>query len=79
MSQNTGDTRKELQISLQLFAEQHPEQRNTADQMLAFLHSHTDCFKRSCKPGHFTGSAWLINPAGDKVLLTLHHKLQRWM
>ena len=79
MSQNTGDKREDLQISLQLFAELHPEQRNTADQMQAFLHSHTDCFKRSCKPGHFTGSAWLINPAGDKVLLTLHHKLQRWM
>ena len=79
MSQNAEDKREEVQFSLQHFAKQHPEQDHTADQMLDFMRNHVDCFKRSCMPGHFTGSAWLINPAGDRVLLTLHHKLQRWM
>ncbi len=47
--------------------------------MLRFLRSTPDCFERSNKEGHFTGSAWLVNPAGDKALLTLHRKLKRWM
>lgn len=69
----------ELEKSLQIFANKHPEQTETADRMLTFLRTQKNCFLRSCKPGHFTGSAWLINPGGDKILLTLHHKLQRWM
>jgi len=44
-----------------------------------FLESSTCCFERSHLPGHVTGSAWLLNPSGDCVLLTFHHKLQRWL
>lgn len=47
--------------------------------MLRFITSAPDCFERSHTEGHITGSAWLVNPSGEKVLLTLHHKLQRWM
>lgn len=47
--------------------------------MLEFIRNTPDCFSRSNKEGHITGSAWLINPAGDKALLTLHRKLKRWM
>lgn len=54
------------------------EARDSA-RMLSFLGAHPDCFERSCKPGHFTGSAWLINATGDSVLLTHHKKLGRWL
>lgn len=37
------------------------------------------CFRRDCWPGHFTGSAWLVSPAGTEVLLTHHRKLERWL
>ena len=47
--------------------------------MLDFVRSTPHCFERSHAAGHMTGSAWLLNPAGDKALLTLHHNLQRWM
>ncbi len=40
---------------------------------------HADCFERSCIPGHFTGSAWLVDRAGQRVLLTHHRKLDRWL
>jgi 8-oxo-dGTP pyrophosphatase MutT (NUDIX family) len=79
MSEAPGNDGQELENALLFYAEKHPEQRETAARMLHFLHTHADAFKRSCQPGHFTGSAWLINPAGDKVLLTLHRKLQRWL
>lgn len=47
--------------------------------MLAFLESHEDCFERSCIPGHFTASAWLLSHDMKQVLLMHHTKLQRWL
>lgn len=79
MNAATGDKRDNLLKSLKIFAEQHPEQLETAARMTDFIRAHKNCFERSCKPGHITGSAWLTNPGGDKVLLTLHRKLKRWM
>lgn len=29
--------------------------------------------------GHVTGSAWVVHPSEDKVLLTHHHKLGIWV
>lgn len=36
-------------------------------------------FHRHHPPGHFTGSAWLVSGDGQRVLLTHHRKLQRWL
>jgi 8-oxo-dGTP pyrophosphatase MutT (NUDIX family) len=44
-----------------------------------FAEQHPDCFERSCVPGHLTGSAWLVDRAGRRVLLTHHRKLNRWL
>jgi len=30
-------------------------------------------------PGHFTGSAFIVHPSEDRVLLTLHAKLKKWV
>lgn len=74
-----NDYRAETCKALQNFSKRHPDQQDIADTMLQFICNTPDCFERSQKSGHITGSAWLVNPAGDKVLLTLHHKLGRWM
>jgi 8-oxo-dGTP pyrophosphatase MutT (NUDIX family) len=79
MSVQEADFRAPLCKALQKYAESHPEQKITADRMLDFVRSTPHCFERSHAAGHMTGSAWLLNPAGDKALLTLHHNLQRWM
>lgn len=79
MSVQEADFRAPLCKALQKYAERHPEQKITADRMLDFVRSTPHCFERSHAAGHMTGSAWLLNPAGDKALLTLHHNLQRWM
>lgn len=75
----TKQKRAELCQALEFFAQKHLEQKLTADSIITFISKHADCFARSCTVGHITGSAWLVNPAGDKALLTLHHNLQRWM
>lgn len=79
MSQKQENSRARLCKELLFYAQKHPEQREIADKIRHFVQSTPDCFKRSHESGHITGSAWLINPAGDKALLTLHHKLKRWM
>lgn len=38
-----------------------------------------DPFLRERLGGHFTGGAWLIDRAGERVLLTHHRKLGRWL
>lgn len=38
-----------------------------------------DPFARERLAGHFTGSAWLVDRSGERVLLTHHRKLGRWL
>jgi 8-oxo-dGTP pyrophosphatase MutT (NUDIX family) len=38
-----------------------------------------DPFRRERLAGHFTGSAWLVDRSGTRVLLTHHRKLGRWL
>ncbi len=45
----------------------------------AFVRGHADCFERSCAPGHVTGSALVVSPDLNEVLLTLHGKLGLWL
>lgn len=38
-----------------------------------------DPFTRSRLAGHFTASAWLVDGAGERLLMTHHRKLDRWL
>lgn len=46
---------------------------------IEFVQAYADCLLRSCVPGHLTGSAWILSPDRRKVLLTHHHKLDKWL
>ncbi|HEV2621635.1 MAG TPA: NUDIX hydrolase [Frateuria sp.] len=54
-------------------------QHGVADRFLTFLASDPNVFERSHAAGHFTGSAWLVSADGERVLLTHHRKLERWL
>lgn len=73
------DERAPLCAALRAYMQHHPERKETAERILRFVEMTPDCFCRTHAAGHITGSAWLLNPAGDKALLTLHRKLKRWM
>jgi 8-oxo-dGTP pyrophosphatase MutT (NUDIX family) len=60
-------------------ADAAPAQRDAADRMLAFAHEHPDALLRSCLEGHFTGSALVVDAAGERALFLFHRKLQRWL
>ncbi len=46
--------------------------------IISFVENNPDCFKREAPHGHITGSAWVINPGRDKVVLLHHRKHDRW-
>lgn len=50
------------------------------DRFLAHLAEHPDDgWLRSCPGAHLTASSLICSPAGDRVLLVRHKKLQRWL
>ena len=55
------------------------EQRSLRDAYLAHLACHPDGMERACRIGHLTASALVMNASGDRVLLTLHPKVGRWL
>lgn len=50
----------------------------TAD-TIRFVEARADCLLRSCVPGHLTGSAWIVDRARRRTLLTRHLKLNKWL
>ena len=46
--------------------------------ILAFLAAHEDAFLRTNLVAHMTASAWVVNPARDKVLMVYHRLYDSW-
>lgn len=68
-----------LHDALQDYGFRHPEEAATCAHFFEFLRSTPMVFLREHVVGHFTGSAWLVSADGERVLLTHHRKLQRWL
>lgn len=56
-----------------------PDQATVAAQFVDFVHAHPWCCRRELATGHLTGAAWLVDRCGERVLLTHHRKLDRWL
>ncbi len=68
---------RQLREHLSRAADAH-EHAMTA-QVIAFVEAHDDCLVGTCAPGHLTGSAWIVDPARQRVLLVHHRKLEKWL
>ncbi len=49
------------------------------DRFRALIDSRPDACRRTCRPGHLTGSALVVDDGGAHTLLLLHAKLGRWL
>jgi len=45
---------------------------------IAFVEQHEDIFYRELWPAHVTGSAWVVSPDRESVLMLHHRKLDQW-
>lgn len=61
------------------YAESYPAHVLLAEAFIQFARLGLAAFERSHPSGHFTGSAWLVSADGERVLLTHHRKLGRWL
>jgi 8-oxo-dGTP pyrophosphatase MutT (NUDIX family) len=48
-------------------------------EFLGHLAAHADGIWRECVAGHITASTAVLDAAGGRVLLTLHHKIKAWL
>jgi 8-oxo-dGTP pyrophosphatase MutT (NUDIX family) len=46
---------------------------------LDHLADHDDGMWKPCAEGHITASALVVDPVGERVLLTLHRKMRMWL
>jgi len=68
-----------LRLQLTQYARRWPLEADVAAEFLTLLDDPADPFVRGRLAGHFTGSAWLVSADGQRVLLTHHRKLDRWL
>ncbi|MDF1816784.1 MAG: NUDIX hydrolase [Verrucomicrobiales bacterium] len=64
---------------IQIYAAAHPGEAETVAKFREFIGRCPDCFERSLREGHITGSAWVVDRQGKRVLLTHHRKLNIWV
>ncbi|MFN7669997.1 MAG: NUDIX hydrolase [Planctomycetota bacterium] len=64
---------------LRRHAEAWPAEQALAARFIGFAKAHADCLLRTCRPGHITASAWIVDASGERALLTHHRKLGRWL
>lgn len=71
--------RGQILNALDRYLARYPNERNVVARFDAFVRGEPRCFERDCWTGHVTGSAWVVDGSGTRVLLTHHRKLGRWL
>jgi 8-oxo-dGTP pyrophosphatase MutT (NUDIX family) len=71
--------RRPLLEMLARYRQAFPAETRVVEQIRALVEGHSDCFARTCRPGHITGAAWIASPDRRQFLLTHHRKLDRWL
>lgn len=63
------------------YARRFPDEAGVAAEFAALLADEAagDPFTRARLAGHFTASAWLVDGTGERLLMTHHRKLDRWL
>ncbi|KQH75012.1 NUDIX hydrolase [Mycobacterium gordonae] len=57
----------------------NPAQDSLREAVLGFVLARDDSCLRECEPGHVTASTLVLDATGERVLLTLHPRLGRWV
>jgi 8-oxo-dGTP pyrophosphatase MutT (NUDIX family) len=72
-------TRETLLDELRAYEPADARERAMRERLAAFVAAHADAFARSLLVGHVTASAWIVDPARERALLTHHRKLGKWL
>lgn len=77
----TSSSDDALHHALRDYRERWPDEAAVVDMFGGLLLEigAADPFTRERLEGHFTASCWLVDRTGERVLLTHHRKLDRWL
>ena len=73
-----ASSRLALLAGLRNYKTVYNEERAFIPRFIGLL-QHPDAYQRKHLPGHITGSSWIINNDGTKVLLVKHAALHKWL
>ena len=79
MNGEHSKARQNLVSLLQRYVARYPAETASFTRYAQFIMSNPRCFERDSWLGHVTGSAWLVDASGERVLLTHHRKLNKWL
>ncbi len=71
--------RQPLLELLARYTSHYPGEASVVRQITDLVNGSPDCFERTCRPGHITGSAWVLSHDRKHCLLVHHRKLNRWL
>ena len=63
---------------LEAFVPYNDQERSDREIMLSSIEKYPDIFTRENELAHFTASAWIINPARNKILMAYHKIFDEW-
>lgn len=72
-------TRIELIEQLHAYRPSDPREERMRLRILEFVQRNVNCFQRSLRGGHITGSAWVVNRERTHTLLVHHRRLDKWL
>lgn len=79
MTSEHNKARRAFLGELVRYGERYPAEVATVSRFQQLILSAPRCFERDNWVGHITGSAWLVDATGAKILMTHHRKLGRWL
>ena len=71
--------REQARSTLVDLKDSRKDQINLRDDFIRHLDLHPDAMLKRCAPGHLTASGLIMDPIQQRVLLTLHPKVGRWL
>jgi len=71
--------RQPLLQMLDRYQSAYVEETDVVRRISALVEGSAECFQRACRPGHVTGSAWVLSHDRARCLLLHHRKLDRWL
>lgn len=72
--------RRPLLQLLARYSAAYPSESGVIARVQTLVETEPRCFERDCyTPGHITASCWILDSEGERVLLTHHRKLDRWL
>lgn len=78
MEKERKNEMRALMKEIRRFAPWNDQEENDKRLILAFLEAHPDALERSNETAHVTASAWVLNHAGDRVLMAYHNLYDSW-